>query len=341
MRMLRLWLSLPLCLTLGGPALLPTSGHTAAPLPRPANQMGEDHHFMARFADGSQVRLTLLEQRVQVQTAYGRLVVPVRELNRIEFGARVTEATQRDVRAAVALLGSKAFEERESASKKLLELGPASYSPLQEAVMSGDLEVARRSKAIVAKLEAAHTEDQLRRRAEDVVHSARFTIVGRIDAEALAVQAKYFGKASLKPNDLCELEKETSGNDLPAAILVSAAQYAGPAVVWLETAITVTKGRRLKIVAIGQIDMYPQPPWTGQYLATPTGPLAAWAGTMGPDGRKPGVLVGKIGKDGKEFVIGAEYEGEAQDSGKLFMRILTSPWQNSSAGEYKVTVSQR
>src|SRR5437763_16364484 len=43
-----------------------------------------------RFADGSVVKMALLESKVEIATRYGKLSVPVEDIRRIEFGFRVS-----------------------------------------------------------------------------------------------------------------------------------------------------------------------------------------------------------------------------------------------------------
>src|SRR5260370_21493508 len=73
-----------------------------------------------RFADGSAVRLALLQDQVEVRTKYGKLTVPLAEIRSVEFGLRVPEETTRRLEAASAGLGSEEFREREQASAELL-----------------------------------------------------------------------------------------------------------------------------------------------------------------------------------------------------------------------------
>jgi len=55
----------------------------------------------------------------------------------------------------------------------------------------------------------------------------------------------------------------------------------------------------------------------------------------------PSMLIGKIGKDGKEFAVGDSYDAEASAEGKLYLRIMPSQWGTESAGGFKVKVTHR
>jgi hypothetical protein len=83
----------------------------------------------------------------------------------------------------------------------------------------------------------------------------------------------------------------------------------------------------------GQVDLWPQTP--GQYMTGPAGYEA------GRPGHLPGMLLGKIGENGKVFVIGERYDGTPGQDGKLFLHIVPSPWGNPSTGGYAVRVASR
>jgi hypothetical protein len=53
----------------------------------------------------------------------------------------------------------------------------------------------------------------------------------------------------------------------------------------------------------------------------------------------PGQVVGRIGSNGTQFAVGAGFKGKVTESGKLYLRIHPSPWNNDSSGSYKVKVT--
>jgi hypothetical protein len=177
----------------------------------------------------------------------------------------------------------------------------------------------------------------LQRNPDDVIHTTRFTISGRIEPDALEVRTGYFGKASVKLTDLRELLSDHPGR--VRNFTIAAASYSGPMIQWMETEVTATRGRKLKITATGEVDLNPNQP--GNFMANPKGPTRNNRIGWNPGSPPPGELLGRIGKDGKEFSIGTEFEAEAKEAGKLFLRISPGPWGVAATGEYKVTVTHR
>src|SRR5215471_1018824 len=55
-----------------------------------------------RFTDDSVLKLTLRDERIPLTTPYGKLLVPVADIRRIEFGWRVADDVARRIETAVA-----------------------------------------------------------------------------------------------------------------------------------------------------------------------------------------------------------------------------------------------
>src|SRR5438128_12601023 len=80
-----------------------------------------------RLHDGSLVRMTILQETVDVQTKYGKLNIPVRDIRRIEFGLHFPDGVEPQIEEAIKQMGSSAYKEREEAVKQLVFLGPMAY----------------------------------------------------------------------------------------------------------------------------------------------------------------------------------------------------------------------
>jgi hypothetical protein len=52
-----------------------------------------------------------------------------------------------------------------------------------------------------------------------------------------------------------------------------------------------------------------------------------------------GALVGRIGGTGRSFLVGSKFEGPVAEDGKLYLRIMPSPYGTESTGTYDVHVS--
>jgi hypothetical protein len=90
---------------------------------------------------------------------------------------------------------------------------------------------------------------------------------------------------------------------------------------------------RLLATADGQVDLWPQGP--GQYVCGPKGYTTAGKGVS----YMAGTLLGRIGENGKIFVMGERYDGTPGEEGRLYLHIVPSPWNNASSGTFQVHIT--
>src|SRR5262249_34606278 len=145
--------------------------------------------------------------------------------------------------------------------------------------------------------------------------------------------------------------------------VVDASKHGGPQEAWLDTGIDVAADIGLEIIASGNVDLRPAPGEAGQRVSGPAGlegvgAVAVRAGGGGfgggnPGGfgpgnggrpanavrQLPGTLIGRIGENGRIFVVGSKFSGAISEEGRLFLRIVPSPWGNESTGTYDVRVN--
>src|SRR5207302_1418178 len=68
----------------------PVTGDEKAPPPlaKPADSSAPPSDMEMRFTDGSSLRLTLREERLELVTPYGKLQLPVADVQRVDFASR-------------------------------------------------------------------------------------------------------------------------------------------------------------------------------------------------------------------------------------------------------------
>ena len=313
-----------------------------------------------RFADDSTVKMTLQSASIEVVTRYGKLTVPVGEIRRIDFGLRIPEETAKRIDAAVAKLGSTDFKQREAAVAELVGLRELAYPTVQKSAGSTDLEVARRAKEVLKTIAETVPEEKLHPPKHDTVVTLDFTVTGQVDASVLKAKGPYFGEVSLKVSDLRSLRLVAIDKETP--LTVDAGKHGGQQEVWLDTGVAIRAGSGLRIAAAGSVDLRPGGE-AGISLVTPDGQSSRLTrpagggfggGGRGAGGRGgfggagvapqmgtplPGTLLGRIGEQGRVFVVGSRYEGTAAGEGKLYLRIAPNSSNSESSGIYDVRVS--
>jgi hypothetical protein len=293
-----------------------------------------------RFVNGSTVFVSILQEPIEVQTPFGKLTVPPTEIRSIEFGLHLPEGTEAKIQEALKLLASTQYRARDAAVKELASLGSYAYPALQRATKSKEPEVAQRASAAIKLIEAKVPARQLRLKEDDLVRTTKFDIVGRIVTPAIKARAEYFGDLSLKPHQLFAIRwLEVAGE---TEVVVDAARYGSAHGQWMDSGVQVDPHLDLNIAVTGLVDLWPQGP--GQYMSGPTGlpnaqPVRRPGMAAGDALAAPGALVGRVGEDGQMFVIGDRYSGRPARSGKLYLHIGPSPWNNASTGTYRVRIA--
>jgi len=315
-------LALALCLSA---AASPSLAQEATTSPaRPSNAE-------VRFGDGSVVRMSLLQESLEVQTKYGKLTIPVCEIRRVEFGLHVPPEVSQQITQSIKRLASDVYKERDSATKELIQVGHFAFPMLQKASGSGDQEVAYRAVGLIKQISERVSPELLKLRDEDVIHTAEFTVIGRITSQSLKAHSPHFGEVTLKLSELRTMHVKQQGGK--QELVLDAAKHGSALDQWCDTGITVDNALRMMITSDGQVDLWPQGP--GQYLTAPKG-----YNTAGKGGQfMAGSLIGRIGENGKAFYIGDRFEGPATEEGKLYLQIVPSPWNNASSGTYRVRIN--
>ena len=167
----------------------------------------------------------------------------------------------------------------------------------------------------------------------DLVTTRKFTFEGQVKLEHLAFRSPTLGDFTVV---LGRIESMMVYGNTDAMLTIDAAKYGSSLDTWMPTGVQLNSGEAVDIRAAGQVELWPQGP--GQYLATPKGHNT----TLGKGGQYiAGALIGKIGANGRTFLIGEWSTIRAEEHGELFLQIVPSPWNNASTGNYSVSIKGR
>jgi hypothetical protein len=283
-----------------------------------------------RFGDGSVVRMTLLQETVEVQTKYGKLAIPLSDIRRVEFGLHVPPEVNLQITQSIKRLASDVYKERDGATKELVQVGHFAFPSLHKASKSSDQEVSYRAVSLIKQISERTSPELLKLREEDVIHTAEFTVIGKITSQTLKAHSPHFGEVALKLSELRTMHVRQHGGR--SDLVVDATKHGSALDQWCDTGVTVDAAQRVVVTSDGQVDLWPQGP--GQYVAAPKG-----YNTAGKGGQfMAGALIGRIGENGKAFYIGERFDGTVNEEGKLYLQIIPSPWNNGSTGQYRVRI---
>ncbi|OWK37485.1 LCCL domain-containing protein [Fimbriiglobus ruber] len=170
-----------------------------------------------KLTDDTVVKLTLLDEQFEFQTAYGKLTIPAGDVRRIDLGFRVPDDTAREIAAAVADLGSNQYQKREEAMTGLLAHREKAYPALKAAAKSTDAEVAKRSAELIERLQVLVAKNRLDWPESDMMYTDASKISGKILSPTLKVRSFAFGELQLKLSDCVTITVLNGGADLATA----------------------------------------------------------------------------------------------------------------------------
>ena len=175
----------------------PPAPGRAAPAPAPAvkgKELVPAPTLEARFTDGSVLNLKVLDDKITLETAYGRLVIPVADIYEIEFATRIPDDAARQINAAAVDLGSSTQEKRDAASTKLEKFHRLAYAALSKAEGHNDPEVRKRVRKLLDMIRRTVPENLLKVVPHDVIQTKDSRIAGRIAESAFKGETFQFGE---------------------------------------------------------------------------------------------------------------------------------------------------
>jgi hypothetical protein len=286
-----------------------------------------------KFADGSTVRMVLVQESIDVVTKFGKLTVPTSQIRGIDLGVHLPPGMDKKIEECIKRLSSDKFKERDAALNELVEMGPYAYPSLHNAAKDGDLETQQRIQTAIKKIKAKVPENMLRLTSNDRIITTEFPIVGQIVSPTFKAKTQYFGDLEVKLTEIRSVAWVSANVD--TEIELDAAKYALKDQ-WLATNIVLDGNTGLTISATGEIDLLND--GSGDFVCGPTG--SRNIGRRGANNKLPGSLVGKIGENGPVFLIGDRYSVMTAPAGKLYLHITPVPFNNGQApsGSFKVVI---
>ncbi|MEE3054294.1 MAG: hypothetical protein VYB34_11200 [Planctomycetota bacterium] len=296
---------------------------------------------MFHMRDGTRLAGIPAKDSIKVKTAYGLLTVPMRELIKVRFCSSIDSGLSEKIAKLIQQLGHEEFDLREEASEQLSAIGIPALKALEEAQKSEDEEIKSRAEKIAVKLEdnfEEPDEDDLHliplEGEEDEVETAEFTIKGQIEEQSFLAKTRY-GSLEFKRADILSIVfQEPLVTRLSFEVPGSTLAENGS---WFDSQADLDDGEEFKLKASGTITL-------ASFNATKCGPEGTQAikrGTVSSSFKNfpTGSLLGKIGKSGKPFLVGGEYEGVVEKKGRLFLGIALKT--GVVQGKLKVVLEKR
>lgn len=287
-------------------------------------QPGSSRTMRLHLMEGSVVTGKLSTDTVTVETAFGKLDVPVANIVSFTPGLDSHPEESKKIGRLIQQLGSNAAAERDAAQRALSDMGKSIQPELARYAQDEDTERRTRIQKILAELEEADEDDEqdpLAAKpwlAQDSLETTLFTVVGKISPQTFDVQTQ-FGPLKVAIGDIRRGEREL---DLKPEIKKQLAVTGENLIQFtMQTSgVRIGRGDKVQITADGRLTMTP---WGNNTFSTPDGSEQfQW---YLPNQIAGGALVARIGTTGKVFKVGSKHTFTSTRAGILYFGIAMSP----------------
>lgn len=306
--------------------------------------------------DGNVIKGMSLFNDVELQTDYGKLVIPIANISNVAIGVGKDNASISQVVPLLKLLNTSLNEEaRKSAYNDLVKVGPKALYTIEQFLSdpknSGGAEYSG-----TYTIDGAVTEIRSQANLSDdtpyldvLTIDNHFTMGGIYTFGKLDVKTEYgtlsIPKEKIKSMDISVWSPPSNGEfsfRLQANKHISGNQNGG----WLKTGIHLKTGQGFQISATGEVILASLS--NGKYKPDGTYAPGNGAGTNGEEpeyttgtGITPvyGQVVYKIGEATNEpSKAGKKFSGSAKQSGMLYLSIYETVYNPANTGSYIVKV---
>lgn len=301
--------------------------------------------FTLTLKDGNVVTGTTGVKEITLITSYGKLEIPIKNVSSITLGIHPAESERKKIESLVKQLHTSNEEMRESAYKSIIELPMGAVPVLEELSYSGTYLAAEFTDYTLSnainELKVVHNvaPDYS---TEDVVSiDYIYNMGGKYSFNSVELKTEYgtlnIPRTKINKIDVMFYDASQAGMKtfkLFANKHISGNNDGG----WLKTGIMVKNGQSLDFLASGEVT-----------LASLSGnkykPDGAYKNTTSNDYTPSvststyptyGNTIYKIGENGTNIKIGANYKGRASSSGMLYLSIYETVYNASNTGFYVI-----
>jgi hypothetical protein len=298
----------------------------------PTVQLGPKH-IRLHLLDGSVISGDLSVSEIEVETSFGKLIVPIEKVRSFTPGLDSNPKQLADLEAKINNLASDDYKTREQAHKDLVAMGGKIVRELARFSDSENAEIKRHVSEIVKELEAAAEEAGEEGPVEqpwirlDTIVTTDFTVIGKVSPAEFIIQSKY-GPLNVKLADVRLAAREAGVKEpFRKTVTVEGTNIAQRG--FKSTGVRVEAGDKIVVRADGNVIMSP---WGSNAATGPDGaPNYGW---YVPNQIPGGALVGRIGDKGQVFKVGRQSTFVAKSSGVLQLAIGVQPEYANEGYQY-------
>ncbi|OIP00146.1 MAG: hypothetical protein AUJ97_08070 [Bacteroidetes bacterium CG2_30_32_10] len=315
-----------------------------------AQNSKEKVEFTLTLRDGNVMKGTTTITKVMLETDYGKLDLPIKFVNTIEFGI-IPDKTKTDkINNLLKQLYSTDETQRKSAYDELEKMEMNAIPTISDFIFSTTLESIEGNEYtpenILNDLKGKFGIDEDFISKDIVSYDNEYKAGGSYTLKEISLKTEY-GSLTIPKEKIKNIEVMYSNFDasnsnfkLMASKNISSNTNGG----WLKTGIMVKSGQKLTINATGKVILKSLSGNT--YYSNGSTTSATDGGEDFVDGEDVttstypsyGNVVYKIGDSGETIKVGAKYNGTVTSSGMLYLSIYETIYDAGNTGFYTVTV---
>lgn len=309
----------------------------------------ETVEFKLILRDGNIVSGTTQLSSAMLQTSWGNLVVPVKDISQIICGINPDKTSKDKIKALLLDLNNSTESIRKKAYSELTALNIGCI-PVLEELLNDESNAASifedyTSAMALEELKLNHNYTSDSETEDVVVTSNGYRIGGNLNLKDISVKTKY-GTLEVPRGNIKSIEVYYSNNDGSESVYTLHANKhitGNTAGGWLKTSIIVKAGQKISILSSGEISLAslsgnkykPDGSYSGgNNYDYDGGDYAASTSTYPTYGN----VVFKIGENGTMLKAGTNYKGNAALSGYLYISIYETVFNAANTGTYTVRV---
>lgn len=302
--------------------------------------------FTLNLKDGNIVTGTTKTSTVVLETDYGKLTIPIKNVSSIVLGIHPDNSLKNTISNLSKQLLSSVEDDRKKAYEQLVAMKAGAIPVMEDVLYSSSEENTHFDYTLsnaISELKAIHNVSNNYSTKDVITIDYEYNMGGKYDFEKISLKTEYgdltIPREKIDKIDVLYTDASTDSKSfkLLASTHISSNNNGG----WLKTGIVVKNGQTISIAANGEVTLASlsnnkykpdgsvknnnEEDYSGN-SSTSTSPVY-------------GNVVFKIGDSGTTTKAGAKFTGKATSTGMLYLSIYETVYNANNSGFYVTNVS--
>ena len=298
--------------------------------------------------DGSIYNGSINIKNVDLQTDYGKLLIPIKNVSSVDVGLAPDRTNKTKLENLASQLSNETEETRKIAYDELLKIKPAEIYVLTDYLYSDKytppVDNSYSLEQLVLELNSVlNLSDNIGEK--DLISiDGEYLMGGIFNFPSIEIKTD-FGALIIPKEKMLKIEityVPSTGNEMTKTINLPASKYisGNPNGGWYRTGINVKKGQRISISASGEVTLAS----LSNAKYNPNG--AAGSTELNYEDSANtyttyGQLVYKIGETGQAYTAGAKFNSTMTKNGMLYISIYETVYNAANTGSYNVNIKAK